>query len=152
MTGNLRKKRGFLRNTSAVVLLLLAGCATAPRQGSPEPLSESEPQRHDIRLAPGIASLTITDSTQWATVKPARLRIVSGACQTNDPMPTAHYGPSAQPPSRTMPNAQTLRPPAYIPNACPVTAGPLATQSVPAGYSRSPKVMPRPQTEPPGQP
>lgn len=137
-----------MRNTSAVVLLLLAGCATAPRQASMEP----EPQRHVIRLAPGIASLTIPDSVQRVTVKPARITIVNGACQTNDPMPTGQFGPSTLPPSQAMPNAQTLRPLAYIPNACPVTAGPLAKQSVPAVFPRSPKVMPQPQVEAPGQP
>lgn len=143
-----------MRHTSAVALLLLAGCAATPRQTSPEPLSEPEPQRHDIRLAPGIASLTIPDSAQWVTVKPARITIVNGACQTNDPMPTRHYGPSTLPPSLPMPNMPTLTSPAYIPNACPVTAGPLAKQSVPAVYSRSPKMIPQaePRDEAPGQP
>lgn len=135
-----------MRHTSAVALLLLAGCAAAPRQAAPEP------QRHDVRLAPGIASLTIPDGARWVTVKPARITIVNGACQTNDPMPTRHYGPSQLPPSLAIPNAQTQRPLAYIPNACPVTAGPLATQSVPAVFPRSPKVMPQPQVEAPGQP
>jgi hypothetical protein len=141
---------GFMRHTSAVALLLLAGCATAPRQASMEP----EPQRHVIRPAPGTASLTVTDSAKRATIRQTRIEIVNGACQTNDPMPTGHYGPSMLPSSLAIPNAQTLRPPAYIPNACPVTAGPLATQSVPAVNSRSPKVIPQaePRGEAPGQP
>lgn len=137
-----------MRTTSAFIVLLLAGCATAPHQASLEP----EPQRDDIRPAPGIASLTVTDSAQWLTVKSARLRIANGMCQTNDPMPTRHYGPSRLPPSLPIPNAPTPRPPAYIPNACPVTAGPLANQSFPAGNPRSPKVIPLPHAETPGQP
>lgn len=136
-----------MRHTSAVALLLLAGCGTAPRQASPEP------QRHDSHPAPRIASLTVTDSAKRATIRGTRIEIVN-ACQTNDPMPTRHYGPSTLPPSLAIPNAQTLRPPAYIPNACPVTAGPLATQSVPAVNSRRPKVIPQaePRDETPGQP
>lgn len=144
-----------MRKTSAFIVLLLAGCATAPQpqsQPQPQPQPRAEARQPVIRLAPGIASVTIPDSARWVTVQPARMKIVNGACETNDPMPTGLYGGSILPPSLPMPNAQTTRPLAYIPNACPVTAGPLAQQSLPATYVPGHKVIPVPRPEPEDQP
>jgi hypothetical protein len=132
-----------MRETSAFFLLLLAGCAAA-QPPEPRPLS--------IRLAPGIASVTIPDSAQWVPVQSARLKIVNGACQPNDPMPTGHFGRVMLPPSLPMPNASTPHPPAYIPNACPVTAGPLANRNVPAANPRGEKRIREPQAQSPRQP
>ena len=135
-----------MRTTSAFCLLLLAGCAAAQPRQTPQP--QTGPRQPVIRLAPGIASATIPDSAKWVQVIPARIQVVTGACQTNDPMPTALYDPNTLPPSLAMPNGQTPYPPAYIPNACPVTVGPLAQQSRPASFTKVYPVHPEPRPEP----
>jgi hypothetical protein len=145
-----------MQRSKYLCLLLLAGCASA----SVTPESQPQPQsRQDvIRRAPGIASVTIPDSVQRVKAQPARFRIVSAACQTNDPMPNASPGSTLVPPGQpritpgapnnvpgTMPNAPMLQSIPYIPNACPVTAGPLANQSLPAVLQREEKRIPTPE-------
>jgi hypothetical protein len=130
-----------MRKPASLCLLLLTGCASA---GTPEP--EPTPRSSVIRLAPGIASITIPDSAKWVPVQGARFRIVNGPCDTGDPMPVAKAGEFSVTPA--MPNAPTLQPIPYIPNACPVTAGPLASQSMPAVLQRGEKRLRTPHEQP----
>lgn len=111
-----------MKKTSALGLLLLAGCASAQAEpAQPRPVItriSSAAQEHD--------------PVYVVKVQPARFA-VAGACHTGDRMPTARGGPLDRP-RATIPTAPTLGSLPYIPNACPVTAGPLARRSVPAAY------------------
>jgi hypothetical protein len=132
-----------MRKTSAFSLLLLAGCAS----GHPQ-----EQQRIDIRQAPEVVSATVPDSVAWVQVQGARMRLATLPCETNDPMPTGNFRSFMVPRSMPMPNSPALRSLPYIPNACPVTVGPLASKPVPTVHLRGRKTVPQPQTEPPRQP
>lgn len=132
-----------MRKRSAFCLLLLAGCAS----GHPQ-----EQQRLESRPALEIVSSTVPDSVAWVQVPGARMKLASMPCETNDPMPTGNFGKFMVPRSMPMPNSPALRPLPYIPNACPVTVGPLASKSVPTLHLRGRKTVPQPQTGQPHQP
>jgi hypothetical protein len=117
-----------MRKTPALCLLLLAGCASA----------QTEPARPGPVITRIPLAAEVNDTVHAVKVQPARVTVV-GACHTGDRMPTARNGPLDRP-SATIPTAPALGSLPYIPNACPVTVGPLAKPSVPVVY---PKEEPR---------
>jgi hypothetical protein len=121
--------KGMMRKTSALWLLLLAGCAAAQAEAARQP-------RPVIRHLSTPAE--VNDTISIVKVPRASFRIANGPCRTSDPMPTGRFRPLDQP-RAAMPTAPLLGPLPYIPNACPVTVGPLAGKSVPAAYPRPPK-------------
>jgi hypothetical protein len=114
-----------MRRTFALALLLLAGCAST----QPEP-----PQRRPVitRLP---AAEQSDDTTYVSKVEQVSIEVTTGFCQTGDRMPTARNGALDQP-GASIPTAPALGALPYIPNACPVTAGPLARRSVVVTYPK----------------
>lgn len=113
-----------MRRTPALCLLLLAGCASA--QGEP-----AQPRPVITRIS---SAAQVIDTLYAVKMQPGRVAVL-GACHTGDRMPTARSGRLDQP-RATIPTAPALGSLPYIPNACPVTAGPLARKSVTVVYPR----------------
>lgn len=118
--------RIIMRTTLPLWPVLVAGCASARPQPVPVP----------VAAATDVVA-TLVDST-----RAARVTVTGAACETNDPM--AVRTPLASGTTRrnapgSIPTATSPRSLPYIPNACPVTAGPLSTRAVPAVVNREPK-------------
>ncbi|HEX6036511.1 hypothetical protein [Longimicrobium sp.] len=127
-----------MRKALPICLLVAAGCASA---GAPEP------QGFSIRRLSSSTPVITADRVKHRLVQ------VSTACETNDRMavgaPVARASgtpPTTQAPRRpgVMPNAGTSGSLSYIPNACPVTAGPLANRSTPAVLAGPGNIVPVP--------
>lgn len=130
-----------MRTMFPICLAILAGCASA------------QPRAIFTRVPPTDASVIHADSAKRITARPSR--VTSTACETNDPMAvrvpfpppgSTRLTPTPKPGSvSAMPNAPTPRPLPYIPNACPVTAGPLVQTNVPAVLQGRAKENPTPE-------
>lgn len=126
-----------MRKISPLALLLLGGCASA---GAPAPAAlESAPVSVNIRPLKA-------DSPQQ---KRGTVAITTGACQTNDPMPTGSFRVAPQ----GHPGVRMQVPSMPMPNACPVTVpatGQMFYHAVPARARQvpQPKPEPAPRTQP----
>lgn len=117
-----------MRTTLSICLAVAAaGCASTR---SPEPRASS--------VQAGDVPVLLADS-----VKHTRIEVMNTACETHDPMAVrlplsvpGEVAPKNAPAPGAMPNGATPHPLPYIPNACPVTAGPLAERNVPAVLRR----------------
>ena len=109
-----------MRTTSALVLLLLAGCATA----RPEPVIR--------RMAMNYEVIGITQPIVFRLDSAIIVGSLNEApCETRDRMPNARPRREDLPP---MPRARTPEPLPFIPNACAV--------KVAAGAAAVPKTVP----------
>lgn len=128
-----------MRKISPLALLLLSGCASA---GAPAPAAlESAPISVNIRPRK-------TDSPR---VTQKIVEIHTGACQTNDPMPTGSVRVAPQGHPGLMPGMRMHVPSMPMPNACPVTVpatGQMFYHAVPARAKQVPQPKPAPQTQP----
>jgi hypothetical protein len=118
--------------SSAVLVLLLAGCAGAQRQPA-APRAEAAPEPSPVVIVPA----PVIVSQRLASSIPDR------RCQTGDRMPVARPNSDAAALRSTLPpGLSTELRSAPMPNACPVIA-PLAQKRVQTGV-RPQKVAPQP--------
>lgn len=125
-----------MRKVLPICLVVLAGCASA------------QPPAFSIRRVQSATPVIHADRVAY------RIEKVSTACRTNDPMAVGapltrsrSARPQMAPSPGAMPNGAPRRALPYIPNACPVTAGPLAQRHVPAVLQRG-ESAPRAQRRP----
>ena len=122
-----------MRATSALCLLLLAGCAGAMRQQPGEiTLIDSGPKI--LHINGTFEPVTFVVDAERVPVNSER----RGACQTNDPMPVARLGQAVPQMLRSQPLYV-----APMPNYCPVTA-PIASRTVVTSGGNVPQVLQRP--------
>lgn len=129
-----------MRKISSLALLLLGGCASA---GAPAPAAlESAPVSVNIRPLKAADSPRVTQKI---------VGIQSGACQTNDPMPTGSFRVAPQGHPGLMPGMRTHVPSMPMPNLCPVKVPPTGQMfyhAVPARAKQVPQPEPAPQAQP----
>jgi hypothetical protein len=125
-----------MRTALSLGLAVLAGCASAQPRDARE---------FSIRRVPVAGVSAPTDDGRSVEKQAVRVVVANTACETNDPMAVPMTRAStAERPAGGMSTASGLRSLPYIPNACPVTAGPLANRSVPAGLVKPARITPVP--------
>jgi hypothetical protein len=130
-----------MRKISPLALLLLGGCASA---GVPAPaVLESAPVSVNIR--------PLKTNSPKVAQKRGTVAITTGACETNDPMPTGNVRVAPQGHPGLMPGMRMHVPSMPMPNLCPVKVPPTGEMFYHAVPARA-KQVPQPDSAPQAQP